>query len=151
MAKFSKTNKGGRPKGSKNPSTLERDRVAEAMRQRVYKLAGKLMNAQSSLALGIAHLYRIDEIKKGNKTTRSKPILITSQSEIENYLENSDEGQPWVDEDSKAYYFITTVKPDNQAINSLLDRSFGKAKESVELSGTVMTLPQLVSKLNEDK
>ena len=69
-------------------------------------------------------LYKIEKDDDGN---HKKPILITSQEEIERYLAGDYD-------ESEEYYYITTEKPDNKAIDSLLDRTFGKAQQSVDLT-----------------
>lgn len=86
------------------------------------------MNAQMNLAMGVQMLYKITTDKKGN---RSKPELITDQPTIEAYL--ADE----LGDEENEYYFITTERPDNRALDSLFDRSFGKAKQPIELDADI--------------
>lgn len=115
----------GRPVGSQDPQTIERERVLEAMKTRIAKTADKLLNSQMNLAQGVQMLYCITANEKG---IRSKPELITSQTTIESYLAGE------LEDDDKEYYFITTERPDNRALDSLFDRTFGKSKESLDVT-----------------
>src|ERR1043165_6533784 len=53
--------------------------------------------------------------------------MLTSLEEIQAYLDDD------VDQDD--YYYITTHTPDNKAIDSLMDRAFGKARQTIGLDG----------------
>lgn len=128
----------GRKEGSKNKATIEKKIVEDAFKQRVLKSADKLLNAQMNLAEGVQYLYRIDKTKiigpKGGVSYRpEKPVLVTSPIEIENYLAGLTEDGDAQDENDPeaAYYFLTTEKPDNRALDSLFDRVFGKVPQRI--------------------
>lgn len=132
----------GRKKGSKNSATLEKQIVEEAYRQRVLRSADKLLNSQMSLAQGNQYLYRIDKTKivgpKGGVSYKSeRPELVTNQFEIEDYLAGLTEDGDLKDENDPeaAYYYLTTEKPDNRALDSLFDRTFGKVPQRLEGGG----------------
>ena len=123
----------GRPKGAKSLRTLEKERVLEAYRQRVMSNADRLLNAQMSIALGQQFLFRIDKTKvigpKGGISYRNeRPVLVTSETEIEDYINgNFVEGDVDDGKDPAAsYYYITTKEPENQALEGILNRTFGK-------------------------
>ena len=119
----------GRPKGGYNKETLEKKKVEKAMEKKIMRQVDVLLASQFNLAKGCAYLYKIikETDSKGVKH-KSKPILVTNKKEIEDYLagefENGDDGE-------EGYYFITTDKPDNLAINSLIDRVYGKPKQKI--------------------
>lgn len=119
---------GGRPKGQKNVATLKREIVKKNYDQKVLRVASELFSAQASIAIGQKFLYKITTNQKG---VRSRPELITDHSTIEDYLAGD------LNDDPNEYFFITTKEPDNQAIEGMLNRIFGKAKESLELTGEV--------------
>lgn len=134
--------KGGRPKGSKSQATLEKEAVLKAFRERAMRSADLLFNAQLTLARGQTFLYKIEKElqigpKGGKKYVSSRPKLVENQTEIEMYLEGLIEEGDMEDENDPlaTYYFLTTKEPSNMAIDSLLDRTFGKSVQSVELSG----------------
>lgn len=136
----------GRPKGSKDPITLEREKVQEAVNQRIFKIADSLITPQVSLAKGQQFLYKIVKTRvvgpKGGISYRNeKPELVTSELEIQDYLDNLIEeanGDIEADTNPEAtYYFITTKEPNNMAIDSLLNRTLGKPKETVQHQGEV--------------
>lgn len=130
--------KAGRPKGAKSAKTLEREKVLEAFRQKAMKAAGVLFNSQFHLATGQTFLYKIQkELKvgpKGGKSyVKSRPILVTSQDEIESFL-MGEIVQGDMDDDrdpNSTYYFLTTKEPDNKAIDSLLNRTFGTPTQMI--------------------
>lgn len=132
----------GRPKGKKNKSTLEKESILRAFKERVLRSSDILFNSQITLARGQMFLYKIEKEKvvgpKGGVSYRSaKPVFVTNQQEIEDYLEglitSGDEDDP--KDPNATYYFITTKEPNNQAIDSMLDRTFGKPKQSLEVGG----------------
>ena len=132
----------GRKKGGMNKATLERMEVEKELKQRVLRHAQRLYDAQFSLAQGLSFLFviRTETDKKGNKR-KLRPEQITSPTIIEAYLNGEYE------EDDDEYYFITSKAPDNKAIDSLLDRTFGKAQQSVDVTSQgdklgVIVLPQ---------
>ena len=114
--------KGGRPKGAKSPQTLEREAVAAAFRERVFKKADRLLNAQLTLAEGCSFLFKI--VKRGK---REEHVIVTDPKEIKAYLDG--------DLDDEEYRYISTKEPNNQAIDSMLNRTLGKPKETVEVQG----------------
>jgi hypothetical protein len=57
---------------------------------------------------------------------------LTDPDEIKLALdETSSQGEAAVGE---SYYFVTDIPPDNKAIDSMLDRAFGKAVQSIEVN-----------------
>jgi hypothetical protein len=127
---FQKGNKEARKKG-KHKATLEREIVAEAIRQRVLSNAQRLIDAQFTLAQGCSFLFVITKDEKGK---REKPVLVTDLETIEAYLNGE------LDSNPEEYYYITTEKPSGHDIANLLDRTFGKPKETIEHSGTIKSL-----------
>lgn len=123
MAKGGKRPGAGRPPGSKDKVTLEKEKVLAEYRKKIMENAGFLFRQQAHLAKGVSYLYKF---KKG----KARPDLVTDPEEIEEYI-LSEEGNPqdhsYLKLDKKsAYYFISTERPDNKAIDSMLDRAFGK-------------------------
>jgi len=116
----------GRPKGSMNKSTHEQKLAEQYLKNRVIKGIKPLINSQMSLAEGCSFLYMIETYKNGQK---SKPILIKEQSTIEAYLNGE------LEKGDKEYYYIYTERPDNKALDSLLDRVFGKAPQTLRGEG----------------
>ncbi len=65
-------------------------------------------------------------------------------------MTDADEIMAYVDGDADrdAYYYITTKLPDNKAIDSLLDRTFGKAEGKLDVTSKGETIaPQIVSEI----
>ena len=127
--------KGGRPKGSKSQSTLERERVFAEVKNRIMNQAQRILDSQMSLAQGQQFLYRIDtEIDGKGKKTRSKPVLVVNPEEIANYLDGEYGDGETLNSETE-YYYITTKEPNNMSIDSMFDRTFGKSTQAIEVSG----------------
>lgn len=108
----------GRPRGSTNKMTRTMKSKERTIKDRVTKNLTALINSQLSLAKGQQFLY---EIKMRNVGGKRKPqhTLVTDPKKIKAYMDGD------VDEDK--YFYVTTKEPDNRAIESLLDRAFGKS------------------------
>jgi hypothetical protein len=126
----------GRKPGKMEEQTIRRMKVLEAYRERVMKDADQLFNAQMSLAVGSILLFRIDKDDKGKDLPA---VQVTDPEEIKAYIDG--------DAEQDAYYYITTKLPDNRAIDSMLDRTFGKAPEKIDVTSNGKTIqsPAIVS------
>jgi len=115
----------GRPKGSKDKKTIELKLAKKRLVQRVLRNQNKLLNSQFILAKGCSYLYVIhtDTDEKGHRI-KQKPRLVENQGTIEAYLAGE------LEDEENDYYYITTDKPDNKALDSLLDRTFGRATQA---------------------
>ncbi len=118
---------GGRPKGAKSHTTLEREQIMAQVKTRFANQAQRLVDAQMSVALGQQFLYKIHTNKKGIK---DKAQLITDEFEIRAYLNGEYDYN-----DDGDYYFITTKEPLNSAIDSIFDRTFGKSVQPISGDG----------------
>lgn len=137
LAKLS-NKKRGRRKGQLSQKTLDKMRVKKNLDQRILRATDPIVNAQIALATGLSFLYKVHTDKKG---IRSRPELITTQGVIEDYLAGDLE-----DNDDGDYYYITTKEPNNQALDSLLNRVHGKPTESVAVTVEVFSLKGLAEK-----
>lgn len=131
--------KGGRPPGKKNKKTLEKEAALEAFQKRVRNQIDPLFDSQYSLARGVSFLYKIVETGKGEKKKREH-VLITDPQEIKDYLDNN------LDEED-GYYYITTEKPDNNAIRDMLDRTFGKSPQALDVTSGGEKIGAILDKL----
>lgn len=127
--------KGGRPVGSVNAATLEKMAVKKAFNQKVLGVVDILFRNKLHLAQGVSYLYKIEKYYKGTgknrKLMKKKPKLVTAQWEIEAYLEERIVNGELEDPED-TYYYITTDKPSNQAIEDMLDRGIDKVAQSIK-------------------
>jgi hypothetical protein len=107
----------GRPRGSRNKLTKEAKKKERTIKERVIKNLDALINSQLSIAKGQNFLF---EIQMKNVGGRRKPlhIQVTDPKRIKAFLDGDLEGE---------YFYVTAKEPDNKAIESLLDRAFGKS------------------------
>lgn len=105
-------------KGKKSLKVIEREEAHRLYRERVASLVEPLINAQLTLALGSSYLYKKDE--SGRK------ILVTSEAEICAFLNGECE--------EADYEYVTAKAPNREAIKDLLDRTFGRPTESLQVA-----------------
>lgn len=120
----------GRPLHSKNPDTIEREEALRQFKSRVAKRVDRLFNAQVTLAEGSTILLRVDKDSKGKKLPA---VQVTSPEEMKQFIDEL--GGQDGEMNGSSYYFLVAQKPDNMAINSLLDRTFGKPDQAIKHSG----------------
>lgn len=122
----------GRKKGTKNPATLEREKVLEEVRQQIMRKAPELVRAAMLPAMGVNFVYRIDETKnEKGRVVHKEHVLVTDPHEIAMALNQIEEGS--TDPEDK-YYYVSAEKPDFRAVQMLWDRSLGKAKDMLEVT-----------------
>lgn len=117
----------GRKKGSMNKTTAESRIAKAAFIDRVNKNVDKLFNSQFDLAAGEKYLMVVKTVGKGAKARRETSI-VTDPELIKQYLDEE------LEDTETEYYFMTTKPADNKALDSLLNRSFGKAAESLDVT-----------------
>jgi hypothetical protein len=131
MPRGGKRQNAGAPKGTIQRRSLEKSAVARALRERTMAHADNLFNAQLTKAVGSVMVFRVDEEETGGGKTKRVHTHITDPDEIKRVLDKNEGGAGIVGKD---YYFVTNIAPDNRAIDSMLDRTFGKAMQPVEVS-----------------
>lgn len=110
-----------------NESTKVRMAAKIEFQRRVAKHADELFHSQFDLAKGEKYLMVVRTLGEGNRTRRETEI-VTNPELIKQYLdeqlENTDE----------EFYYMTTKPANNMALDSLLNRAFGKAEESLDIT-----------------
>lgn len=129
-------NPAGKPVGTKNGATLEREAVSEAVKQRILNAADNILTAQMVLARGQSYLYRIDKTevigpKGGISYKQERPVIVEDPGEILEYLAGDYDDNT---ERGASYYYISTKEPSNQAIDSMFNRALGKATDVVDIT-----------------
>lgn len=118
----------GRPKGKMEAKTIEKMHVKKAFEDRVAKNAHRLFNAQVTLALGTQYLFKRQKVKSGKRWRWTPFERVTDPEEMLAFLDGD-----FSKDADKVYYMITADKPDSKAIDSLLDRGFGKAPQNLNI------------------
>lgn len=122
---------GNRVGKGKQKKTIDKEIALEELRQTVLKEIKPMLRSAVSNATGLTVMFQKKKVKnkKTNKFERTGDLIrVTDADRVEELLKGNCLGDDW--------YYITTKDPNIQALNTLLDRTFGKAKESLELSGT---------------
>jgi len=122
----------GRKQGRLSIKPLQKMAVKRELDQKVMNKADQLFIAQFSKAVGSIHIFRVDE-KGTGKNKKKVHTLVTDADEIKAVLDSTDGTGGSVGDD---FYFVTSVLPDSRAIDSMLDRTFGKANQSLEITET---------------
>lgn len=118
----------GHPKGKQTAKVLERLEAAKVFKDRVAKNVDRLFNAQIDLAVGEKYLMVVRTVGKGAKARR-ETVIITDVEKIKEYFDSGES----IDSENE-YYFMTTKPANNQAIEGMLNRSFGKAQEKIDIT-----------------
>lgn len=152
----------GQKKGLQQVATIDRNKVLQAWKDRASGIAQGLLGAQALLAFGTHTLMRIDEIVEYRDTGRvdknDNPIrnkYVTKKfTVVENPHEIAEVFNHFGDVDGSGvvddkYYFVTHKEPQNQAVDSILNRTFGRATESIEVKSTVGIM-HLIKIMNSD-
>lgn len=124
----------GRPEGSMNPETAERMKVKSAFIKRVNNNADRLFNSQFNLAVGEQYLMWKHKVGSGNKE-RTVVEVVDDLEVIKAYLDDT------LETNGDEYYYISTKPANGMAIDSLLNRSFGKAEEKIDHTTNGKDLP----------
>lgn len=114
----------GKPKGVTNDANRENREALEKYKARVRMRLNRLINSQMALAEGVNYMY-VGELDDKGKMQYTQ---ITDPDEIAEALNKGLDKL----EDGKIY-FITAKDPDGKAIDAMLDRTFGKPKETIEI------------------
>ena len=101
--------------------------MLRAYRERVCQQAQRLLDAEMSVAQGCSFLYR--KPKTAPKGEPRKAELVTDEATIRAYLNGE------LDSDDTEWFFITTERPDTLTIRNMLDRTFDKPAQRVEVAG----------------
>jgi len=134
----------GRRQGALNKATLTQREAKKQFQERVAKHVDKLFHAQIDLATGEKYLMVIETIGTGTKQKRVTNI-VTDPETIKQFLDEE------LDNTDTEYYYMTTKPANNMALDSLLNRSFGKADESLDITTDGQSLqPLLVRFIGED-
>ena len=139
-------NTGPKP-GTPFKKTIEKKEAEKVFHQLILKKLSRLTQAQFNLAEGLTYVYKIVE-SGTDKNPKREHVLVTDPIEIQDFLNENDGGDGEVD---GTYYYITTKAPDGKAIDSLIDRVFGKPKQSVEVDNPNETaaLREFNEKMNQ--
>lgn len=117
----------GRPKGSKDPQTIEKETARRLFENRILQNIQELLSAQFNIAKGASYVYRIEQ---NPKTGSKEHVLVTDPYEIKKFLDELQGDNGPLEEDGD-FYYITTKNPENRALDSLIDRVFGKAPQTI--------------------
>lgn len=131
----------GRKPGSKSQTTIDREKILEEAKNIIAGRTRKLIDTQTILAMGAIKIYKIHYHWEGSSKKRTlikdKPEIVENDEEIIHVIDwefgSGAMGNPSDhdhEDEEYDYYFVMTKEPDNQALNSLMDRTFGKATEN---------------------
>ena len=127
--------KGGRKAGAVSLVRKLELKQKEVMERMIYKKTAPLIRAGMISAMGQNFVYRIDEERDSKgKLLNRKHVLVTDPDEIANALDNIEEGGQ---DPEEKFYYVTTKEPDIRAVEMLLNRAYGKPKESLKVEGEV--------------
>lgn len=117
----------GRRKGKVSETRKYQLAKFNEIKGRIARAANGIVNAQLGMARGTSYLFHTKwTTDKSGKLVKSTE-RVTDPDVIKQYLEGE------FDDLQDEFYYITTKAPNNFALDSLLNRAFGKPKETVEV------------------
>lgn len=119
----------GRPKGGMNENTRIRMEAKKEFQRKVSKMASKLFVAQYDLAVGEKYLM-VKRTSGEGKNKKTWVEIETNIDTIQKYLEDDVESL----NNDENYYYMTTKPANNMALDSLLNRAFGKPDEKLDIT-----------------
>lgn len=125
----------GIKKGQKHLATIEREITLKDIEKQIQKRASKLVDSTYIAAMGT---YQICILSRSS-TGKVEYLRVRDDEKMKELLDNGEHG---VD-----YFVFAGEPPEWKAGESLLNRGFGKARESVVHSGTVGVMA-LIKQLN---
>jgi len=120
----------GRPEHGKNSSTIAKEEAERQFKERVAKNVDRLFNSQLDLALGEKYLMVITTSGTGTKQRRETTV-VTDPETIKQFL---DDESTLNSESDTEYYYMSTKPANNQALEGMMNRAFGRAKESLDVT-----------------
>ena len=133
--------KGGYAKrGKRHKATIEREETIEVAKDIIAGRTMALVNKQLELALGEIKVFCVRYHWEGSgenkKLVGSKPKIVRGDEKMSVALdyELGKNGYSSNPNTKLRYFFVMTKEPDNRAINSLLDRTFGKSTEDKNMT-----------------
>jgi hypothetical protein len=121
-ANRAKARKGGLARrGKKNKKTLDKEISLERIRQRVFAMSDKLVDAQAVIALGTWKMLRPFIGEDGLPHTETIRDMDAMQDLIDNGIHGKD------------YLIVAGTEPDHKAADALLNRAYGKPTETLDL------------------
>lgn len=145
MSEEIKTKRGkGRPKGFVTDEKKAQQAAFKELKMSVLRMQKSLINAQAGVAKGLTYLYVIKTEEIKGKIVRQKPEIVKDPKIIEAYLAEE------LDNEEHEYYYMSTEKPDTKAIDSLLDRVHGRARQNIGLDGGEDDKPIAIKTVEED-
>lgn len=133
-------------KHGKHKKTLLLEEAYKQVQERLIQRSLKLIDTQTVIAHGTIKVYKMvshfEGSGKNRKKVRGRPEIVTNEDEIAAAIDYSyGDGDNPTDEDE--YFFVTTKDPDNKAIQSQVDRIFGKAAQSIDLTSAGKEIKQI--------
>lgn len=134
-----KYHKAGKPTNrDRQIKEYERKEALRRYKLRVARVTHRLLNAQLSIALGETNLYVTKTVGKGDKQRKTTEIV--NDPEVVIAFLNGE----LKDNSKEEYYYIATKSPDLRAIDSILDRTYGKPKQEIDITSgdeTIKAMP----------
>lgn len=136
----------GRPLGRRANHTITAQQAKARFIERVNKHVDDLFDAQLDLAKGEKVLMvKITERDDDGKIRKIYHEVVSDPLIIQQYMNNEDGYNAEFENinSDEEYYYITVKPSNNQAIQGMLDRAFGRAPEKIEVEGGFFKVDQL--------
>lgn len=137
----------GRRLHGKNPDTIIREETIRQFKDRVAKNTDRIFNAQLDLAIGEKYLM-VKRVTGTGKDRKTWVEVVDDMETIKEYID--DDGESLNADAGEDYYYMSTRGANNSALDSLLNRAYGKAEEKMDVTSNGEKLEGLVIVKNDD-
>jgi hypothetical protein len=115
----------GIKKGTKLARTLEKERTLAEYQRMIREHANQLFQSQKALAFGSVTLFLVEQYEDAGGKIKERKVLVEDKQLMEDILNDPNMVQ------GDNYTLVVTNSPDKFTIDSMLDRAFGKAAQSI--------------------
>lgn len=139
----------GLPKGYKFQHTLERETARRHFEGRILAELDPLIDAQLDLSKGLMVMFSREKDKDGKRTGRMYRV-VNPEEMLELLNGKNDQGKD--NENGEEYYYLSAKDPDQKMLDSLMNRVFGRPKETLEVQpGESVTVLDIIKALEPDQ
>jgi len=132
----------GKPLGAVGKEKKAQQKAFEELKNTILRSQKSLLNVQMGIAKGS---YIILKMRKGGK----KPERVVDSKEIIHFMEVQENGF-YIDSEESSYFYISQVDGDIRAIDSMLDRVHGKARQNIGLDGGEDDKPIAIKQVEQE-
>jgi hypothetical protein len=133
----------GQKKGAKIKRTLEKEAVLKEYKEKILKHADQFFRVQKILAFGHYEIFIVEHYEDENGKVKRRHVRVEDPQLMADILDDPESMQ------GDNYVIVKKIEADKYTLESMLDRAFGKATQTVDQTVTTITPETLIKALDE--